>query len=112
MNTSGMTGVDLTIEFDPSLVTLDNVMDGGFLSQDGALVAVMQNIDTEAGRAIISLERPELSAALSGNGRILRLSLHGLRSGQSTLRVTHFTVRAPNAEPRTGKVADVQITVP
>ena len=112
VNTSGMNGADLTIEFDPSSVALDNVLDGGFLSQDGALVAVMQNIDTGAGRAIISLERPELSPALSGDGLILRLSLHGLRSGQSTLRVTGFTVRTPNAEPRTGKVAEVQITVP
>ena len=112
VNATGMSGADLTIEFDPSLVALDNVVDGGFLSQDGASVAVMQNIDTGAGRAIISLERPELSAPLWGEGSIVRLTLRGLRSGQSTLRVTGFSVRAPDAQPRTGKIAELPITVP
>ncbi len=112
VNATGMIGADLTIEFDPSLVALEDVVEGGFLSQDGASVAVMQNIDTGAGRAIISVERPERSAALSGEGSIVRLTLRGLRSGQTTLRVTGFTVRTPDAEPRTGKIAELPITVP
>jgi len=75
-------------------------------------VALLQNIDSERGTVIVSLERPERSAPISGDGSILKLRLEGLRSGVSVLRVTEFQVRADGSQTRTGKLAEVQITVP
>ena len=112
IDAASIIGADLVLEFDPSLIALANILDGGFLSGDGTGVAVVQNIDTERGTAIVSLERPELSAPISGGGSILTLTLEGLGSGESILRVTEFKVRAGGNQTRTGKVAEVQIRVP
>ena len=112
IDAASMIGADLVLEFDPSLVALANIMDGGFLSSDGTGVAVIQNVDTERGIAIVSLERQERAGPISGGGSILTLTLKGLGSGESTLRVTKFEVRAGGSQTRAGKVAEIQITVP
>ena len=87
IDTSDMTGADLVIEFDPSSVTLQQVNDGGFLSGDGTSIALVQTIDTERGRAVISLERSNLASAVSGEGEVLSLVLEAVGSGESILRV-------------------------
>jgi len=112
INVASITGADLVLEFDPELLELGNVLDGGFLSRDGTGVAVIQNIDTEFGIALVSLERPERAAPISGDGSVVRLTLTALRSGESVLRVSEFTVRAGGNQTRIGKVAEVQVTVP
>jgi general secretion pathway protein D len=112
IDSASMTGADLVLTFDPGLVAVSGIMDGGFLSRDVTGVALLQNIDSERGTVIVSLERPERSAPISGDGSILKLRLEGLRSGVSVLRVTEFQVRADGSQTRTGKLAEVQITVP
>ena len=112
IDTSDMTGADLVIEFDPSSVTLQQVNDGGFLSGDGTSIALVQTIDTERGRAVISLERSNLASAVSGEGEVLSLVLEAVGSGESILRVDEVRIHSTGVSPRSTPAAEVRIHIP
>ena len=106
-------GADLTLSYDPMSFTIREVREGGFLSRDGQLVAVVQRLETQSGSVRISLERPPGTGPVSGTGTLATLVLGpGNRTGESVLRVKEFRVRDAQQTVQIGKTAEVQVTVP
>jgi general secretion pathway protein D len=104
---------DLTLSFDPSSVKIQDIRDGGFLSRDGQIIALVQNIDSEKGTARISLERPPGAVPLSGTGSLVTLMLEAApRKGDSSLKITEFHLRDPQQNIYVGKSAEARVTVP
>jgi general secretion pathway protein D len=113
INGPNIVGTDLTLTFDPAAFTIKDVHDGGFLSRDGQVIALVHNIDNTKGTATVSLERSPTAPAVSGTGKLLTLSLEpGAKKGPSQLRVTQFGVRDARAAVHPGTSAEVQVTVP
>src|SRR5688572_446825 len=113
INGPNILGTDLTLTFDPSAFTIKDVHDGGFLSRDGQVVALVHNIDNKKGTATVSLERSPAAPVVSGTGNLVTLSLEpGTKKGPSALRVTAFGVRDARATVHPGTTAEVQVTVP
>jgi general secretion pathway protein D len=105
-------GTDLTLSFDPTAFSIKDVHEGGFLSRDGQVIALIHNIDNQKGTATVSLERPPNAPVVSGNGTLLTIMLEpGTKKGPSPLRVTQFGVRDTQAL-HPGNSTEVQITVP
>jgi general secretion pathway protein D len=112
INGPNILGTDLTLSFDPSSFSIKDVHDGGFLSKDGQVVALVHNIDNQKGTATVTLERAPNAPVVSGNGTLLTLMLEpGAKKGPSALRVTTFGVRDARAS-HPGGAAEVQVTVP
>ncbi|PYR98979.1 MAG: hypothetical protein DMG16_19505 [Acidobacteria bacterium] len=106
-------GVDLTLSFEPGAVDIREVHDGGLLSSDGQIVAFVQRLETESGTLRISLERPPGAPAVSGTGNLVTLTLaRGMRSGDSTIRITDFRIRDPQQNVATGRGAEVRVLAP
>jgi hypothetical protein len=102
MRAENMVGADLTIEFDPGRVSLEDLAEGGLLSRDGTGVTMIQSIDRERGLIQVSLDRPAGAGGVSGEGPILALRLTGPGSDGSGLRIGEVrirTARAPATEP-------------
>jgi len=113
MNGANIFGVDLTLSYDPSAISIRQIREGGFLSRDGQLVAVVQNVDTAAGTARVSLERPPGMGPVSGSGSLVTLMLErGDRTGDSTLRITDVKVRDARQNTQAGRPAEVRVTIP
>src|SRR5262249_14594966 len=51
-------GADLVLSYDPAAFSITQIREGGFLSKDNQLVALVQRIESETGMVRISLERP------------------------------------------------------
>jgi len=112
INGPNILGTDLTLSFDPAAFSIKDVHDGGFLSKDGQVVALVHNIDNQKGTATVSLERSPNSPVVSGNGTLLTLMLEpGAKKGPSALRVTTFGVR-DSRSVHPGGSTEVQVTVP
>ena len=106
-------GVDLTLSFEPGAVNIREIRDGGFLSRDGQIVAVVQRMETESGTVRISVERPPGAAAVSGTGNLVTLVLaRGMRAGDSTIRITDFRIRDPQQNVAIGQPAEVRVLAP
>jgi hypothetical protein len=112
VNGMDISGAELTLSFDPGSISISQIADGGFLSRDGQLIAVVQQVETEAGRAHIRIERPPNSAALAGSGNLVTLTVVPKnKKGDSLLRVTDVKLRDSAQVLRPGTSVETRITV-
>jgi hypothetical protein len=112
INAADVTGAELTLSYDPKAVSISDIRDGGYLSQDGQVIALVQKIDSETGTVRISIERPPGASSISGGGSLATMTLTpGAQKGDATLRITDFKVRNARGTVQAGQPTEVQVTV-
>jgi len=112
VNGIDISGAELTLTFDPGSISISQIADGGFLSRDGQLIAVVQQVESEAGRVHIRIERPPNAASLAGTGNLITLTVVPKnKKGDSLLRVTDFKLRDAAQVLRPGASVETRITV-
>lgn len=102
--------VPLQINYDPKMVQIVNVSNGGLLSQDGQAVALVHRDDSN-GTLQVTATRPPGAPGISGQGVVITLTLMAKDSGQSMLTIAKGGARNPAMQPITvaGAVASVTI---
>jgi general secretion pathway protein D len=103
--------VPLQLSYDPKLLQVVNVSNGGFLSQDGQAVALVHRDDDQTGTLQITATRPPGSGGVSGQGSVVTLTFVAKVPGQSALTIARGGARDPNLQsiPVSGAVANVII---
>lgn len=103
--------VPLQVTYDPKLLQVVNVSNGGFLSQDGQAVALAHRENADDGTMQINATRPPGVAGLSGQGSVVTLTFMAKASGQGTLTISKGGARDPamQAIPVSGAVATVNV---
>src|SRR5213083_3151407 len=103
--------VPLQVSYDPKLLQVVNISNGGFLSQDGQAVAVVHRDDEQSGALQITATRPPGSAGISGQGAVVTLTFMAKASGQSTLTISKGGAKDPSMQslPVSGAVATVTV---
>jgi general secretion pathway protein D len=103
--------VPLQISYDPKLLQVVNVSNGGFLSQDGQAVALVHRDDDTTGTLQITATRPPGAGGISGHGTVVTLTFVAKAPGQSTMTIAKGGVRDPGmqAAPAAGAVVTVAI---
>jgi hypothetical protein len=112
INGNDIYAADLTLSFDPAAVRIQEIREGGFLSKDNQIIALVQKVDSETGIARISLERPPGAVPLSGTGALLNLMLlPGTKKGDTVIKIVDFRLRDAQQHVFVGKPAETRITV-
>src|SRR5437016_5268589 len=103
--------VPLQVSYDPKVLQVVNVSNGGLLSQDGQSVALVHRDDDQSGALQITATRPPGSAGISGQGAVVTLTFMAKASGQSTLTISKGGAKDPNMQslPVSGAVATVTV---
>jgi general secretion pathway protein D len=103
--------VPLQVSYDPKVLQVVNVSNGGLLSQDGQVVGIVHRDDDSTGTLQISATRPPGTAGVSGQGTVVTLTFMAKASGQSTLAISKGGARDPamHALPVAGAVATVTV---
>ena len=103
--------VPLQVSYDPKVLQVVNVSNGGLLSQDGQPVALVHRDDDTTGALQITATRPPGAAGISGQGAVVTLTFMAKASGQSTLAISKGGARDPamQAVPVAGAVATVTV---
>jgi general secretion pathway protein D len=103
--------VPLQVSYDPKVLQVVNVSNGGLLSQDGQAVALVHRDDEAGGSLQITATRPPGAVGVTGQGAVVTLTLLAKASGQSTLTISRGGARDPNmqAMPVAGAVATVKV---
>jgi general secretion pathway protein D len=91
--------VPLQVSYDPKILQVVNVSNGGFLSQDGQPVAVVHREDEENGTMQITATRPPGASGISGQGAVVTLTFLAKTPGQSTLTISKGGARDPGMQP-------------
>jgi general secretion pathway protein D len=103
--------VPLQVSYDPKLLQVVNVSNGGLLSQDGQAVALVHRDDDSTGALQITATRPPGSNGVSGQGAVVTLTFMAKSSGQSTLTISKGGAKDPGMQPIpvAGAVATVTV---
>src|SRR4029077_16338628 len=80
--------VPLQVSYDPKILQVVNVSNGGLLSQDGQAVALVHRDDDVSGTLQITATRPPGAGGISGQGAVVTLTLLAKGSGQSALTIS------------------------
>jgi general secretion pathway protein D len=103
--------VPLQISYDPKMLQVVNVSNGGFLSQDGQAVALVHRDDDTTGTLQITATRPPGASGISGQGTVLTLTLVAKAPGQSTLTIARGGVRDPGMQAAPAAGAAMNVTI-
>jgi general secretion pathway protein D len=103
--------VPVQLNYDPKMLQLVNVSNGGFLSQDGQAVALVHREDETIGQSTITATRPPGAGGVSGQGSVVTLTFQATGDGQTPLTITRGGARDPGLQSITVNGAQAAITV-
>jgi len=103
--------VPVQLNYDPKMLQLVNVSNGGFLSQDGQAVAIVHREDEGLGQSQITATRPPGAGGVSGQGSVVTVTFMAKTDGQTPLTITRGGARDPGLQAITVNGAQASVTV-
>jgi len=103
--------VPVQLNYNPKMLSLVNVSNGGFLSQDGQAVALVHREDDSVGQLQITATRPPGAGGVSGQGSVVTITFQAKDSGQTPLTITRGGARDPGLQAITVNGAQASVTV-
>ncbi|HVN80384.1 MAG TPA: cohesin domain-containing protein, partial [Terriglobia bacterium] len=110
-NAQNAFALSLNLSFNPKVLKFVEAQNGGFLSSDGAVVAIAPRPDNEAGQAVVSMTRPPESAGMNGRGVLLNLIFEAVAAGVSPINFTQANIRDPGQATLPTSFTGTQVTV-
>lgn len=98
-NVRDLFSIPMLIQYNPAVVSIEEVRHGGFLSGGTQEIAIVQNINKEKGQAIISATRQPNTAGVNGGGQLVGIVVKGIAAGSSNLSVVQVTARDSQQRP-------------
>ena len=103
--------VPVQLDYDPKILSLVNISNGGFLSQDGQAVALVHREDETKGEVTVTATRPPGSGGVSGQGAVVTMTFQAKATGQTPLNITRGGARDPGLQAITVNGAQAAVTV-
>jgi general secretion pathway protein D len=85
---SDLFSIPLMLKYDPAVIQVVEVRDGGFLSGGTQAVAIVQRIDAQEGEVMISCARGPHTPGVNGSGTILGLVVRAVGAGEARIQIT------------------------
>jgi general secretion pathway protein D len=101
--------IPLLLQFNPAVVSIEDVRQGGFLSGGTQDIAIVERVDKERGQAIVSATRMPNTPGVSGSGTLVGIVLKGVAPGTSQLSIVQ--VNAKNSQQRPIQVVTGEATI-
>ncbi|MBZ5527980.1 MAG: tetratricopeptide repeat protein [Acidobacteriia bacterium] len=98
-NVQDLFSIPMLLQYNPAIISVEEVRHGGFLSGGTQEIAIVQRVDKERGQAIISATRQPNTAGVSGSGTLMGIVIRALAPGSSSLSIVQ--VNAKNSQQAT-----------
>ncbi|HXM97631.1 MAG TPA: hypothetical protein VN982_04085 [Candidatus Dormibacteraeota bacterium] len=92
-NVTDLFSIPLLVQYNPAVVSIEEVQHGGFLSGGTQEIAIVQRVDKEHGQAIISATRQPNTPGVNGTGTLLGLVIKGIAPGNSNLTIVQVNAK-------------------
>jgi general secretion pathway protein D len=79
--------VPLLLQYNPAVIQVEEVRNGGFLSGGTQEIAIVQRVDQAAGHAIVSATRQPNTQGVNGSGTLLGIIVRAVGPGTSKLQI-------------------------
>jgi general secretion pathway protein D len=108
-NVQDLYSIPMLLQFNPAVISIEDVRQGGFLSGGTQEVAIVERVDKERGQAIISATRMPNTPGVSGSGTLVGIVVKGVAPGNSQLSIVQ--VNAKDSQQRAIQVVTGEATV-
>ncbi|MGB7846888.1 MAG: hypothetical protein WBL63_14835 [Candidatus Acidiferrum sp.] len=92
-NVSDLFSVPLMLQYNPAVISVEEVRHGGFLTGGTQDIAIVQRVDKEHGQAIISATRQPNTSGVSGSGTLLGVVVKAIGVGTSSLSIVQINAK-------------------
>lgn len=90
---SDLYSIPMILHYDPKVISVVDVRDGGFLSGGTQVVSIFHRIDPTKGDVILNAMRPPKTAGVSGSGTLIGIVVKALAPGTSPLEIEQVSAR-------------------
>ena len=98
-NVQDLYSIPMLVQFNPAVISIEDVRQGGFLSGGTQEVAIVERVDKERGQAIISATRMPNTPGVSGSGTLVGIVVKGLAPGNSQLSIVQVNAKDSQQRP-------------
>jgi hypothetical protein len=84
-NAQNVSSLDLALSYDPKVLKLLEVQEGGLMTQDGRPSTLVPSIENETGKFSATINRMADAPGSNGTGRLLLLAFQGTGPGVSPI---------------------------
>jgi general secretion pathway protein D len=98
-NVSDLFSIPLLLQYNPAVVSIEEVQHGGFLSGGTQEIAIVSRVDKEHGQAIISATRQPNTSGVNGSGTLMGIVVKGLAPGSSNLSIVQVNAKDSQQKP-------------
>ncbi len=98
-NVTDLYSVPMLLQYNPAIISVEEVRHGGFLSGGTQEIAIVQRVDKEHGQAIISATRQPNTPGVNGTGTILGVVVKALAPGVTNLSIVQVNAKDSQQKP-------------
>jgi len=98
-NVNDLFSIPLLLQYNPAVISVEEVQHGGFLSGGTQEIAIVQRVDKEHGQAIISATRQPNTPGVNGSGTLMGIVIKGLAPGTSNLSIVQVNAKDSQQKP-------------
>jgi general secretion pathway protein D len=98
-NVGDLFSIPLLVHYDPAVIQVEEVRDGGFLSGGNQQIAIVQRIDAQRGEVVVSATRQPNTAGVNGTGTILGFVIHAIGPGTTHLQILQVNAHNSQQQP-------------
>jgi general secretion pathway protein D len=98
-NVQDLYSIPMLLQFNPAVISVEDVRQGGFLSGGTQDIAIVERVDKERGQAIISATRMPNTPGVSGSGTLVGIVIRGVAPGNSQLSIVQVNAKDSQQRP-------------
>jgi general secretion pathway protein D len=98
-NVTDLYSVPMMLQYNPAVISIEEVRHGGFLSGGTQEIAIVQRVDKEHGQAIISATRQPNTPGVNGSGTLLGVVVKATGPGTSNLSIVQVNAKDSQQKP-------------
>jgi general secretion pathway protein D len=98
-NVNDLFSIPFLLQYDPAVISVEEVQHGGFLQGGNQEIAIAQRVDKERGQAIISATRQPNTVGVSGTGTIMGIVVKAIGPGSSKLSIVQVNAKDSQQKP-------------
>jgi general secretion pathway protein D len=98
-NVNDLFSIPFLLQYNPAVVSIEEVQHGGFLQGGNQEIAIVQRVDKEHGQAIISATRQPNTPGVSGTGTLMGVVIKGIAPGSTTLSIVQVNAKNSQQKP-------------
>jgi len=98
-NVTDLYSIPMILQYDPAVISLEDVQLGGFLSSGNQEIAVVKRVDKEHGQAMIAATRQPNTPGATGSGTLLGVVIKALAPGATNLSIVQVNAKDSQQKP-------------